>query len=105
MPIEIFEEAHGNLDATYKFRVSEVFKENNFITHLKPALSKRLLLDVLKNYYVHFKEFFWDEAVDFQANDKFIMKFLTSMECQIFLPNSPIIQRGEQIDCIYLIGE
>ena len=57
----------------------------------------------MKTHYLNFIDFFVCEEVNFQADDRFIMKFLVSLDCQIFIQGNTIIDRGEITDCIYLI--
>lgn len=67
IPIEIYNRCLENLDITYKYKVSNVFREKDFIYELKPGLVRSLVLDVLKNLYIKYREFFWCEEVGFQA--------------------------------------
>lgn len=105
IPIEIYDRCLENLDITYKYKVSNVFREKDFIFELKPGLVHNLVLDVLKNLYVKYREFFYWEEVGFQASDRFIIKLLVSLEWQIFPPNYVIINRGEQPEYLYFVGK
>jgi hypothetical protein len=105
IPFEIFSKVAENLEITYNYRISTVFNEYDFLYELKPKLVKQLVFEVLKKYYIQFKEFFWCEQVGFQADDKFIMKMLVGMEWQVFLSQQVILGRGETADCVFLIEE
>jgi hypothetical protein len=105
IPIEIYERCLENLDITYKYKLSNVFREYDFIYELKPGLVQNLIVNVMKNLYIKYKEFFWCDELGFQARDQFIMKLLISFEVQIFSPDYIIITRGEQLDYLYFVGK
>ena len=103
LPPEVYNKTFENLEVTYTYRVNNVFQEGEFIYDMKPKLVKGLVTNVMKNHYLNFIDFFVWEEVGFQADDRFIMKFLVAIECQIFIPGNTIISRGEMLDWIFLI--
>ena len=75
----------------------------NFIDQLKPSQKSDILINLLKNRYLDFYNFFNCDEVGFKSHNMFVKEFLTSLSWQTFLPNSPIISRGENLENLYLI--
>lgn len=69
------------------------------------VFEERFLFKNLINIYLEFIHLFSNNDLDFKSDDKFILTFLSNLEWQIVLPNKPIIQRGEQLDYLYLIAK
>jgi len=104
LPYEIFKESLNNVSATYKYGVKYVFNMFDFAEQLKPQDRKQLTFYNLKRLYIDFQDFFYDEDVKFQANDRFISRVLTNFECSNFLFGKTILERGEQCENLYFIG-
>lgn len=104
LPHEIYKEALESIETTYKYQISRVFNEGNFINELKPNLKNQLIWNSLYKHYLNFRHFFYDKARGFTSNDKFITKFMISLECNSFCPGSTIIERGSEVEYLYLIA-
>ena len=105
LPTEIYNNAIKNFEFIHDYGIKYIFNLHNFNNDLKPKCSDEVAFSILKNIYIDFIEFFTNKELEFQADDKFILSFLSNLECQIVLPGKPIIQRGEQLEYLYLIAK
>jgi hypothetical protein len=66
-------------------------------------LKYRLGSVVLQDYVDKFYFFFNDVKQDIYAEESFIFKVLSNMDCQIFSGGKEVIEPGTSFDYIYLI--
>lgn len=104
LPHELFSSSLFNVGTNYEYNVRFVFYLFSFFEELPPKLKKILVVYHLKEFYIHFKNFFWNKDLGFQADDKFITNFLINTDLHVYLPGKTIIERGEQLDHVYLIA-
>jgi hypothetical protein len=105
IPLEVYVDSIKTIGATYKYNVKYLFSMFGFFEHMKPITRKRLVLITLQDIYVQFKDFFWNEHLEFQAKDRFIIQFITEFESKIFLPGKVLLERGEQCEHLYFIAK
>ena len=105
LPQEIYNSSLENLDLIHDYGVKFVMNLFGFYEQLNPRLRNKFAYANLKNIYIKFIDFFVNKDLHFQSDDKFILRFLSNLEWQVFLPNKTIIERGEQLDWIYLIAK
>lgn len=103
LPKEIFDGSLDNLDITFKYGISKIFNMHGFLDQLKPSIKEDMVVHILKNYYIRFRNFFWCEQLDFMSNERFIARILSAMHPTVFLPGKIIIHRGESVEYLYLI--
>jgi hypothetical protein len=96
IPLEVYVNSIKAIGSTYKYNVKQLFSMFGLFEHMKPITRKRLVLITLKNIYVQFKDFFWNEHLGFQASNRFIIQFVTEFESQLFLRGKVLLQRGEE---------
>lgn len=96
IPLEVYEDSIETIGATYKYNISYLFNMFNFLEQIKPQERKELVFDTMKLIYIEFKNFFWNEQLGFQADDRFIIQFLTKLESQLFFSGKILLERGEQ---------
>ena len=103
LPNEILNKAIEHLEDSYQYDIYYLLNIDNFIDQLKPSQKSDILINLLKNRYLDFYNFFNCDEVGFKSHNMFVKEFLTSLSWQTFLPNSPIISRGENLENLYLI--
>jgi hypothetical protein len=104
LPHELFSESLFNVGTNYEYNIKFVFSLFTFFDELPPKIKKILVVYHLKEFYVHFKHFFWNKDLGFQADDRFITDFFINTDLHVYLPGKTIIERGEQLDHVYLIA-
>ena len=105
LPSEIYKNSIENLELIHDYGIKYVIGLFGFSEQLNPRLRNQIVYENLKNIYLEFLDFFSNHEINFQSDDKFILSFLSNLECQVFLPNKRIIERGEQLEYIYLIAK
>ena len=103
LPNEIINKAIEHLEDSYQYNIYYLLNIDNFIGQLKPSQRSDILINLLKNCYLDFYNFFNCDEVGFKSHNMFVKEFLTSLSWQTFLPDSPIISRGENFENLYLI--
>ena len=105
LPQEIYITTLDNLELIHDYGIKYVVELFGFSGQLNPRLRNQFLYENLKNIYIEFFDFFSNKDINFQSDDRFILNFLSNLEWQVYLPNKPIIERGEQLEYIYLIAK
>ena len=105
LPNEVISKALENIEMTYKYQIKDVLMNCEFFTDLKPSLINNLVVSLVSKHYLNFRDFFYNKYPNFKSCDGFISRFMVNLEWKIFLPGMNIINRGEQMDSLYLIEE
>ena len=103
LPQEIFEGAHENLIINYKYGINKIIGMHDFFKQLKPTIKQELIVQVLHNAYVKFRNFFYCEPLNFSSKDRFIVRILYKLNPNVFLPGKVIIQKGESVEHLFFI--
>jgi len=81
--------------------VQSLQRDNDFYKKLSPDLKNSLCFSLLYDYYDKFFYFFNDVGRQNFADEVFIRKTLTCMDCQIFINGSAIVEVGKQFSYLY----
>jgi hypothetical protein len=103
LPMEIFTQAHQNLNIVSKYGTYSLFQDYEFFNHMTSSLRLELVSNVLQKHYLKFIDVFHCEDLGFQADDRFITEFLVNLQPQVFLPGKVIILKGEEVEYLYLL--
>lgn len=80
LPPEIYTNSIKNVEFTYNYGISYIFRLNGLNEHLKPRLRNQLSYKNLKNIYIKFIDLFANNELGFKSDDKFILSFLSNLE-------------------------
>ena len=105
LPNEVINKALENIEIIYKYQLKNVITNNDYFSSLKPRQINNLIVSLFSKHYLNFRDFFYNKNPKFEACDGFISRFLVHLEWQIFYPGMNIVNRGEQIDTLYLIED
>ena len=66
-------------------------------------LKNSLVNAVLKSYITKFTYFFNDIEFSNSADQNFMRRLLTSLDCQVYPPETTVIQAGKQFEFVYFV--
>ena len=66
-------------------------------------LKNSLVNAVLKSYIAKFTYFFNDIEFSNSADQNFMRRLLTSLDCQVYPPETTVIQAGKQFEFVYFV--
>ena len=75
--------------------------ESDFYRSLPPEIKEKLIFALLDTYYRKFFVFFNDVTTQNFGDPVFIRKILQSMDCEIFIANSTIVESGKPFPSLF----
>eukprot|EP00347_Sterkiella_histriomuscorum_P006194 403353701 len=100
-----YDKAIDYIKNSYLKGVSQSLREGDYFKLLTPKLKNSLIQEVLKDYHKQFYFFFHDIQNKNHADEAFIRKVLSNLDCQIFLPFVDIIDAGEIVTKLYFVQQ
>jgi hypothetical protein len=81
--------------------IQSLQRDNEFFKRLSPNLRQQLSFTLLESYYQKFFFFFNDLDGQQFADDIFIRRVLTNLDCQVYLKDRTIIEVNQNLASVY----
>jgi hypothetical protein len=80
---DIYDEALSFLQSSFLHGITASLRDGGYFQLLSPRLKKDLIKNVLQEYHQKFYYFFHDVDNKIKADDAFIRKILSNLDCQV----------------------
>ena len=79
----MYDKAKEYIKISYLNGIAKSLKEDPYYSLMPPRLKNKLIFEVLEDYYEKFYYFFKDIQYQVSADDVFVRKILSKLDCQM----------------------